>query len=213
MKIAKFTFALFGINTYVVWDPATRKCAVIDPGMINDEERTALDRFITREGLTVTHVINTHLHIDHAIGDSYAAEKYAAEILAHPDDSVLGERLSQQAAEFGLPFDVRAVKGYKPLRDGETIHIGDGTLKVLHVPGHSPGGIALYDEADGFVIAGDSLFEGSIGRTDLPGGDYDTLIGAVKAKLLSLPDSTVVYPGHGPATTVGAERRGNPFLR
>lgn len=212
MKIAKFAFSLFGINTYVVYDPASKKAAVIDPGMINAEEEEALSRFITRQGLTVTHIINTHLHIDHAIGNKYSHELFHAPVYAHKDDSKLGERMAQQAQSFGLAARVDAVSINSYLHDGEKIRIGDGELEVLHVPGHSPGGIALYDAQDGFVIAGDSLFAGSVGRADLPGGDMTQLINSIHDKLLTLPDNTVVYSGHGPETTIGHEKRYNPYL-
>ncbi len=212
MKIAKFGFSLFGINTYVVFDPTSKKAAVIDPGMINREEEDAMVNFVKREGLTVTHIINTHLHIDHAIGDKFAADFFKAPVLAHQDDEFLGKRMREQAQQFGLVEKVENVSITSYLKKGDVIKIGDGELKVLHVPGHSPGGIALYDAVDKFVIVGDSLFAGSIGRTDLPGGDTNQLIDAVKSKLLTLPDDTVVFPGHGPATTIGREKASNPFL-
>lgn len=212
MKVAKFEFSLFGINTYVVYDPATKKCAVIDPGMSDQEEEEALTGFIARNGLTVTHIINTHLHIDHAIGDRFASETFGVPVLAHPDDSFLGERLQEQARQFGIAGRIDNTTATRPLKDGEKIVIGDGELTVIHVPGHSPGGIALYDKEGGYVISGDSLFAGSIGRTDLPGGDMRQLISAVRSRLLTLPPDTVVYPGHGPATTIARERASNPFL-
>lgn len=213
MKIARFEFALFGINTYVVYDPETRDCAVIDPGITSQQEIDALDNFIAHEHLRVTHVINTHLHIDHAIGDNYVAKKYGVPILAHPADEVLGERLDMQAQQFGLPPEASAVSISEYLHDGDVIKIGNGELHVLHVPGHSPGSVVLYDKEDGFVIGGDVLFQGSIGRTDLPGGSMTQLLTGIRQKLLTLPDNTVVYPGHGPATTIGAERNSNLYLR
>lgn len=213
MKVVKFGFALFGVNTYIVYDPATKKAAIIDPAMINEEEEQAMVNYVNREGLTVTHIINTHLHIDHAIGNKYAAEVFKAPVLAHRDDEFLGERMREQAQMFELAEKVDNVSITQYLNDGETINIGDGKLTVIHVPGHSPGGIALYDAADGFVIVGDALFAGSIGRTDLPGGNYNQLIDALRKKLLTLPADTVVYPGHGPATTIGREAMTNPFLR
>lgn len=212
MKVTVFQFSLFGINTYVVWDPATRDCAIIDPGMINDEERQALSGYISREKLHVTHIINTHLHIDHAIGDAYAKTTYGVPVYANRADEPLGERMQQQAASFGIPLDVKDAEITEYLEEGDEIHIGKGVLKVLHVPGHSPGSIVLYDEADHFIIAGDVLFQGSIGRTDLPGGSMPQLTQGIRDKLLPLPDNTTVYPGHGPSTTIGAERRSNPFL-
>ncbi len=213
MKIAKFEFSLFGINTYVVVDPATKDCAIIDPGMINDREREAMTNFIDRNGLHVTHLINTHLHIDHAIGDAFVKATYGVPVEGHVADNALGERMAQQAQMFGMGEEATAVSVERPLKEGDVIKIGEGELKVLHVPGHSPGSLVLYDEADGFVIAGDVLFQGSVGRTDLPGGDQAQLLSGIKEKLYSLPDDTVVYPGHGGATTIGDEKRHNPFVR
>lgn len=213
MKIAKFEFSLFGINTYVVYDPETLKCAIIDPGMINREEEQAMISFIEKNHLEVTHVINTHLHIDHAAGNKFATETFKAPVLAHKEDENLGSRMWMQAAAFGISDKIDDVSITSYLNDGEKIKIGNGTLEVIHVPGHSRGSVALYDKEGGFVIAGDALFAGSIGRTDLPGGNMNQLLDSIKTRLLTLPDSTVVYSGHGPATTIGAEKSDNPFLR
>jgi len=212
MNIAKFEFSLFGINTYVVFDPEQKKAAVIDPGMINEEEEQALSRFIERENLEVTHIINTHLHIDHAIGVAYTKKKYGVPLFGHKEDQFLGDRLRQQADAFGINEKVEDAAIDTFLEAGDKIKIGNGTLEVLHVPGHSPGSIALYDRQGGFVITGDALFQGSVGRTDLPGGNGAQLINAIRENLLPLPDATAVYPGHGPATTIGRERAANPFL-
>ena len=212
MKIAKFEFSLFGINTYVVWDPETHRGVIVDPGMSNAREEEALRRMLEREKIVVTDIINTHLHVDHAIGNKYAKELWDVPVLANRRDEPLGERMQQQALMFGLSEKVSdvAITGY--LEDGDTVKVGNGELKVLAVPGHSQGSIALYDKADGFVITGDALFAGSIGRTDLPGGNMQQLLQSIRAKLLTLPPETVVYPGHGPATTVGEELRSNPYV-
>lgn len=212
MKISQFQFSLFGINTYVVSDPASGKCAVIDPGMITPEEEQAIVDFIESNRLTLTHIINTHLHIDHAAGVNFLRQRYGAPVFAHPADFPLGERIDAQAQMFGVREKLRNIDGIKPLSDNEIIHIGEGELQVIHIPGHSRGSIALYDRNDGFLIGGDILFAGSIGRTDLPGGSYDDLISGIKARLMTLPPDTIVYPGHGPATTIGHEMRSNPFL-
>ncbi len=212
LKVAKLGFYLFGINTYVVYDPEEKECAIIDPGMSQREEFSALEKFIEKEGLTVTHLINTHLHIDHAISDNWVKARYSVPLEAHSDDAMLGERIKQQAEMFGVRAQDVAVEIERPLKEGDVVKIGKGELKVLHVPGHSPGSICLYDEADGFVIVGDALFEGSIGRTDLPGGNFRQLIDAIKSKLLTLPKETVVFSGHGDATTIGRELEQNPYL-
>lgn len=212
MKVIQFQFALFGINTYLVVDPDTLKCAIIDPGMMDSEEEEALDKYIKRNNLEVTKIINTHLHIDHVAGISFSKDTYNVPVLGNKEDEPLGQHVGEQAAMFGLPGQLEPVALNHYLNDGDVIKIGNGTLTVIHVPGHSPGSIALYDKADGFVITGDALFQGSIGRTDLPGGSMPQLVKSIKEKLLPLPDDTVVYPGHGPATTIGSERRYNPFL-
>lgn len=212
LKIAKFTFYMFGINTYVVFDPEVKEAAIVDPGMSRPEEFDAMDKFISREGLKVTHLINTHLHIDHAISDRWVSEKYGVPVEAHAGDAPLGLMITQQARAFGISgVDVKVEIGHE-LREGDIVKIGSGELKVLHVPGHSPGSICLYDEKDGFVIVGDTLFEGSIGRTDLMGGSHRTLVDAIKNKLLTLPRSVEVYSGHGDPTTIGREYDTNPYL-
>lgn len=213
MKVAIFELQLFGVNCYVVYDPIEKKAAIIDPGIIDTRELDAIDNFIKRNELTVVYIINTHLHIDHAIANTGVAEKYGVDVLAHQDDMFLGEHMNSQARQFGLPIKVdnAGVTGF--LKDGDIIKIGSGELEVLHVPGHSPGCIALYDRKDGFLISGDTLFDESVGRTDLPGGDIGKLLDSIKKKLYSLPDSTIVYPGHGPATTIGKEKVSNPYVR
>lgn len=213
LKVAKFEFSLFGINTYVVYAPHEKECAVIDPGMINDRERAALTGFIERNGLKVVHLINTHLHIDHCIGDEYVTSTYGVRPEAHSIDlAKLGNKLGVQSDVFGLPFEVKDIDSGIELKEGDIIRIGQGELEVIHVPGHSPGHIALYDRGDNFIIVGDVLFRGSIGRTDLYGGNHDQLIGSINSKLLCLPAETIVFPGHGDQTTIGEEAHSNPFL-
>lgn len=213
MKIARFEFNLFGVNTYIVWDEATRQAAVIDPGMQTDAEALQLDEFIKAHGLNVVHLINTHLHIDHTLGNDHIINKYNLATEAHQGDATLGLARAEQARMFHLPIAAPSPLAISvSLKQGNEIAIGSGSLKVIEVPGHSQGSIALYDAKDGFVITGDALFNGSIGRTDLPGGDYATLIKAIQTQLLTLPDATVVYPGHGPATTIGDEKRQNPYI-
>lgn len=213
MKIAIFQLMLFQVNCYVVYDPEAKEAAIIDPGIIDNREIEAIDSFLTKNQLKVVAVVNTHLHIDHVVANQGLSDKYGVDVMAHEDDKFLGDRLKQQAAEFGLPFKMDNAGVTKYLHDGEKIRIGNGELEVIHLPGHSPGGIGLYDAKDGFLISGDSLFEGSIGRTDLPGGNLAKLLESVKKRLYTLPDETVVYPGHGPATTIGEEKKNNPFVR
>lgn len=213
MKIVQFEFCLFGINTYIVYDPTSKECAIIDPGMINSEEQEVIEKYMERNELKLKYIINTHLHIDHVAGDSWVKNRYNAQILAHKDDEVLGNRLEQQAQMFGLPLDVSSIKIDRYLKPGDKIKIGEGELEVIHVPGHSRGSIALYDKEDGFVISGDALFAGSIGRTDLPGGSMPQLLDSIKTRLLTLPEKTLVFSGHGAPTTIGREKQLNPYLK
>ena len=213
MKVAIFQLQLFGVNCYVVYDPEEKKAAIVDPGIIDPREVDAIDAFLKKNGLEVVAVINTHMHIDHAIANHELATNYNVPVMAHPDDEFLGAGMAAQARQFGLPIKVNPGAIDRPLKDGDIIPIGSGQLEVIHVPGHSPGGVALYDRKDGFLISGDTLFDGSIGRSDLPGGDLARLLESVKKKLYTLPDSTVVYPGHGGPTTIAKEKSSNPFVQ
>lgn len=212
MQVAIFQFSLFGINTYIVFDPDKKECVIIDPGMSTSEEEQAIENFIAEKGLTLTQIINTHLHIDHVAGIPFLRKKYGAPVLAHEGDKILGAKIKHQVAAFGLDLDMDEIEITQYLNPGDKIKIGDGELEVLLVPGHSKGSIALYDRKGKYIITGDALFKGSIGRTDLPGGDYNELINSIETELLSLPDDTVILPGHGPASTIGEEKRTNPFL-
>lgn len=213
MKVATFPLLLFGVNCYVVYDSESKEAAIIDPGIVDNREIDEIDNFLRSHSLKVVAIINTHLHIDHALANKGMSLKYNAPVIAHIKDKPLGEGLMEQVKRFHLPFKLEGDGVTHYLKDGENIKIGDDELQVLHVPGHSPGGIALYDPKGKFVISGDSLFDGSIGRTDLPGGDLGRLLESIKKKFYTLPDDTVVYPGHGPATTIGKEKQHNPYVK
>ena len=212
MQVAIFQFSLFGINTYVIFDPDTKECAIVDPGMSTPEEEKAIENFLAEKGLSLRHIINTHLHIDHVAGIPFLRKKYGASVLAHEGDKDLGEGMALQAKMFGLNLPLGDIEVSEYIKAGDIIKIGHGELEVIAVPGHSKGSVALYDKEGGYLISGDALFRGSIGRTDLPGGDYKELINSIATQLLSLPDDTVVLPGHGPSSTIGEEKRSNPFL-
>ncbi|MDX9973884.1 MAG: MBL fold metallo-hydrolase [FCB group bacterium] len=188
-------------NCYVLRDGG--EALVVDPGEVTPALLKALD------GHTVRTVVNTHCHCDHCGGNAELKRRTGAELLCHRDDLVLLQHVAQQGAMFGVDFPPSPDPD-RYLVEGDTVTLGGNTLRVLHTPGHSPGHIVLVGE--GFVLAGDVLFSGSIGRTDLPGGDYGTLLESIRTKLLTLPDDTIVYCGHGESTTVGEERRTNPFL-
>lgn len=212
MKIVRFVFNSFGVNTYLVYDTVTLECAVVDPGMSCEREEKKFISFIEQNALRPTHLINTHLHIDHALGNNFVSNYYRLDVEANTADAFLAERIREQAVMFGMSTNIGNSAINIALSGGMKIHIGDGILHVLEVPGHSPGSIALYDAGDGFVITGDALFEKSIGRTDLPGGDLRTLIFSINKELLTLPPHTIVYPGHGNPTSIESELRYNPYL-
>lgn len=213
MEIASFEFNLFGVNTYVVWDNDSLEAAVIDPGMENDRECDDFSSFIDQNQLIVKYLINTHLHIDHTLGDSFVEKRYHLGLTAHSADNFLGSNRAQQAAMFHLrTSQITPLEIVHDVKQGDRILLGKDWMEVLEVPGHSPGSIALYSPSGKFVITGDALFQQSVGRTDLPGGNHRQLIGAIKNTLLTLPPDTIVFPGHGPATTIGREKESNPFL-
>ena len=213
MKVSRFVVNPFGVNTYVLWDSESHEAAIVDPGMTDKAEFEALDAFIVRENLHPVHLINTHMHLDHIFGNLYIKDKYGLDIKAHRDDDFLGRTLVDQTRRFNLPVDVKDHGLDIELTDGEHLYLGSEPIDIISVPGHSPGSIALYCPESGFVITGDAVFRGSIGRTDLPGGDYETLIHSIRERILTLPPDTVILPGHGPETTVENELKGNPYVR
>ncbi len=210
IKIEKFVVNPFGENSYVLSDE-TGECIFVDPGFYYDEEFDEISDFINDKNLKPVKITNTHCHFDHIMGVEFIKEKYQVPFYAHADDVFLVDEVVEQAKMFGIEMKpVSPVNGF--LNENDKITFGNSELKVIHVPGHSPGHVVFYSEESKFLIAGDVLFYGSIGRTDLPGGDYQTLISGIKEKLFKLPDDTKVYAGHGPETTIGFEKRSNPFL-
>ncbi|PIE70494.1 MAG: MBL fold metallo-hydrolase [Deltaproteobacteria bacterium] len=193
-------------NCFILGCPETRKAAVIDPGDEADKILMAL----ADAGLKVTALVNTHGHFDHVAANKRMKEVTGAALMIHRDDAPMLSQLSLTAAAFGLSAE-NSPPADRQLKDGDTITVGTLSLKVIHTPGHTPGGITLLCEGHAFV--GDTLFAGSIGRTDLPGGNFNTLISSIKNRLYDLPDNTVVHTGHGPDTTIGNEKRFNPFVQ
>lgn len=212
IKVQAFEFNMFGEKTYILWDEESRQAAIVDAGMSNDTERQVIDDYILSNQLQVKYLLNTHIHLDHAFGIPYIKNTYNVGLSASPYDAPLAESIEQQAISFHLPIKASNVVIDNNLHNGDTISLGDNHLEVIEVPGHSRGGLAFYSPADKFVLTGDSLFHSSIGRTDLPGGSHATLIKSVTKQLLSLPGDTIVYPGHGPSTTIAHERAFNPYL-
>jgi len=207
MEIITETVGPFAENSYFLVDPESLEAVAIDPG----DEAECLLEIVAARRLKLRWILNTHAHLDHVGAVAALKEATGAPFHLHEADRFLLDLLPAQAAAFGLsPPPVPAVDGW--LKEGDVFEVADGRLRieVVETPGHSPGGVTLV--AQGALFAGDALFQGSIGRTDLPGGDYETLLRSIRERLLVFPDGTPVYPGHGPPTTVGAERRGNPFL-
>ena len=208
MKI--FVFNPFQENTFLLYDE-TKECVIIDAGCNEEHEFQQVDNFLQENNLKLMYIINTHCHIDHIMGNSYLVKKYGVESIAHKYDMPLLERSNDMAMAFGFNVQQPPVPN-KFVQEGDEITFGNTNLKVIHVPGHSPGSIVLYNEHEKYLIAGDVLFSGGIGRADLPGGDYETLIKGIQEKLFSLNGDIVVYPGHGESTSIEKERTSNPFF-
>lgn len=197
-------------NCYVIGCPATKEAAVIDPGAFSPEEVQGILGLLEREGLKARYIINTHGHIDHIAGNRAVKQATGAPILIHADDAGrLGDGQLNGSFLFGL--DIQSPPADRLLEDGETVELGDFRIKVLHTPGHTPGGVCLL--LDGVLFSGDTLFAGSVGRTDLPGGSERAILKSIREKLLVLPDDIMVRPGHGPRTAIGKERQSNPYIQ
>jgi len=206
MRILRFNVGPLDNNTYLMVDESTREAAIVDPSF---DSAGVWDR-VEQDGLTLVRVLNTHAHIDHVVENALFVERSGAPLALHPADLPLLHAMSEQAAWMGVP-PPRPAEPTHALCHGESIRIGGEAVTVAHTPGHSPGSVSFV--GDGFVLSGDALFAGSIGRTDLPGGDLTQLLRSIHGRLLTLPDATIVYPGHGHETTIGRERRSNLFLQ
>ena len=212
MEIHQITFNTFQENTFVLWDN-TGDCIIIDPGCYERNEELELVDFINKNNLNPVKLINTHCHIDHILGNKFVSEKWDLELYMNKIDLPLLEGAGDIAKMYGF-------KNYKGspypkhyLEEGDILEFGESKLEILFTPGHAPGHICLFNKEGSFIVSGDVLFNGSVGRTDLPGGDFDTLIESIKTKLMTLQDETIVYCGHGPSTSIGRERLSNPFLQ
>ncbi|MFQ5999140.1 MAG: MBL fold metallo-hydrolase [Candidatus Bathyarchaeia archaeon] len=210
MIIKMFTFGMYLTNCYVVGCEETKEAVVIDPAFDRDEEAEKVLELIEKQNLHVKYIINTHGHPDHTAGNGIIKKATGAPILIHENDALMLTNVVKTLSRvFGL--HVTTPPADNTLRDGDVIQVGRIKLKVLHTPGHTKGGISLL--GDDVVFSGDTLFAGSIGRTDFPGGSFKEIIQSIKTKLLTLPDHVKVYSGHGPVTTIGEEKRYNPFLQ
>jgi len=212
MHINCFTNQLFGENTYILWHDEGGAAIVIDPGMMRDEERTAVMNFITAHTLHVQHILLTHCHIDHAFSASWMATQCGATVAASQADAQWAQAMDFQASMFHLKLTTEPLTPDQWITAGDKFTLDDEEIAVLATPGHTQGGLSFYIATSGVVFTGDTLFAGSVGRTDMMGGDHEALIEAINTQLMVLPDETLVVPGHGPTTTIGDERRNNPFL-
>jgi len=210
MNIKKFTFNPVEVNAIVLWDD-TLECVIIDPACYYPHEEQQLKLFIETNHLKPVRLLNTHGHFDHLMGNRFVEKTWGLKAEIHKEDNQLVEQADRQAAMFGMSMPKPPLPG-SFFEDDEIITFGNSTLKVIYVPGHSKGGVAFYSEADQLLIAGDILFCGSVGRTDLPGGNHEQLIKGIKEKLMVLDPEVKVYCGHGAETTIGVEKWSNPFL-
>ena len=211
IEIKAFTFNPFSENTYVVSDNTTREAIIFDPGCYSVNEKKILKKYIDDNELIVKRLINTHCHLDHIFGNVFVMETYGVEMECHKNELPNIQRAPFSGDMFGVPIPPQPTPSVF-IEDNDLIEVGNIKLKVFLAPGHSPGSLCFYDEAEKILIGGDVLFFGSVGRTDLPGGNRSQLISSIEKRLMVLPDDVLVYSGHGRATTIGFERYNNPFL-
>lgn len=210
LSVISFTFSPVQENTYILYNEQ-KQCCIIDPGCYFPAERNELKTGIEKRGLTPVLLLNTHCHLDHVFGNKFVHDTWGLHLHIHPKEKPVLDFAPQSGQMWQLPFD-----NYEGplvyLEEGEKINIGADELEIRFTPGHSPGSISFYAPADGFIIGGDVLFQGSVGRTDLPGGSFDVLANSVRTRFFTLPEETKVYSGHGPVTTIGYERKNNPYV-
>lgn len=210
MQLKRFTFSLFEVNTYILYDKS-KECIIIDPACNNKQEQDYLLNFLKENRLKPVKLLNTHCHLDHVFGNKFIADTFNLETEAHKEEENNINNALNAAHLYGIqmekPYPIK-----KYINENDLIKFGFSELKTLHVPGHTAGSLVFYNIEDNFAIVGDVLFKSSIGRTDLPGGNYETLISQIKTKLFNLPEKMNVYPGHGPETNIGFEKHHNPFL-
>ena len=211
MKVKVFEFNPIAVNTYVLHDK--EECVVIDAACFFPDEQSALLNYILDNNLVVKHILNTHLHFDHIFGVNFMESQFKLQMEANKADEFLLDGIDSQMAMFGFKSNGQYTPTFgKYIDENDVIEFGDQKLSIFHVPGHSPGSIAFYNEAENVVFSGDVLFNGSIGRTDLPKGNHEQLLESIRKNIFTLPGRTIVYPGHGPATTVENEINSNPFF-
>ncbi len=210
LHVKSFTFNPFQENTYILYDD-TLEAVIIDPGCYDKMEQEALTDFVTANHLKPVKLLNTHCHIDHVLGNAFVKRIYGIPLEYHQEDDPVLRAVSSYASNYGFPA-YEPSEGDRFIEEDDIIQFGNTKLQTLWVPGHAPGHLVFYHPESKTCMGGDTLFQDSIGRTDLPGGDHHTLLNAIKTKLFALPEDVVVYPGHGPSTTIGREKKHNPFV-
>ncbi|HVG42883.1 MAG TPA: MBL fold metallo-hydrolase [Chitinophagaceae bacterium] len=211
LHIQSFTFNPVQENTYILYNDAN-ECCIIDPGCYFSGEEQAINQFVQTKGLNAVLLLNTHCHLDHIFGNRFIHRTFGLELHLHPLEKQVLDRGPASGQAWGLPFD-NYDGALHYFEDGDVLKVGNEELHVLLTPGHSPGSVCFYSKEHKFIIGGDVLFNGSIGRTDLPGGDFKTLEQSIKTKLYTLPEDVIIYPGHGDSTTIGDEIKTNPFVK
>ena len=211
LTVKAFSFNPVQENTYILYNEK-KQCCIIDPGCYFPEERDKVKRFIDQNALTPVLLLNTHCHLDHVFGNKFVHDHWGLLLHIHEREKPVLDMAPASGELWQLPFENYHGK-LVFIKEDSTINIGDDELEIRFTPGHSPGHVCFYDEAEGFAVSGDVLFNGSIGRTDLPGGDFDTLINSIQTQLFTMPDDTKIYSGHGPMTTIAVEKMNNPFVK
>lgn len=210
MTIKQFVFSPFSVNTFLVYDDS-KECIIIDAACYIKKEEEALEKYISENQLKPVRLLNTHCHLDHIFGNKFVSERYKLSPEAHKDEKPNNDFAAQAAENYGL-----TMAAPPPLEnfidENDSVEFGNSKLEILHAPGHTKGSLVFYSETENVVISGDVLFKDSIGRTDLPGGNFDTLKKSIVTQLYTLKDNTTVLPGHGPSTEIGYEKRNNPFI-
>ena len=211
LQVKFFPFNAFSENTYIISNEK-KNAIIIDPGNFLPREDSAFFDYIEQNELKPIQIVNTHCHLDHVLGVHACKEKYQIPFSFHSTEQQVLDWAPEAAMRYGVPM-VHSPKADFYLKEGDNIMLDDDKLKILFAPGHSPGHVCFYSAANNFVIAGDVIFQSSIGRTDLPGGDFDTLMQSIHSQIFTLPDETIIYCGHGPSTTVGIEKMNNPYVK
>ena len=212
MKVKTFVCNMLHENCYVIYDEVSREAAVIDPGFYWDEEKRKFAKFIEESNLHIKYMLCTHLHFDHIFGTTFIEDTYGVKISASLEDNAWIENFARTVARFGIQPNTMPRPAGHPLHDGDILSLGSETLQCIATPGHSAGGMCFYVPESSILFAGDTLFQGSIGRTDFEDGSYAQLIHSIQKQLLPLPSNTIVYPGHGDTTSIGDEAQYNPYL-